>query len=145
MRSSMHEDDATKQRKLAPRIGLEHTPAEGGVRRDQSDDDADSRPRAITHTDRRRQARTRWPRPRRKGDCTLAARRWFRGHLHRSPPNSRTDRSHCDTRRCSDHRPLDPLWGPYAPLYLSLIHISEPTRQAEISYAVFCLKKKKKQ
>ena len=27
-------------------------------------------------------------------------------------------------------------WG------LSLIHISEPTRQAEISYAVFCLKKK---
>ena len=33
-----------------------------------------------------------------------------------------------------------------ASLYmLSLIHISEPTRQAEISYAVFCLKKKKKQ
>ena len=29
------------------------------------------------------------------------------------------------------------------PLQLSLIHISEPTRQAEISYAVFCLKKKK--
>ena len=27
---------------------------------------------------------------------------------------------------------------------LSLIHISEPTRQAEISYAVFCLKKKKR-
>src|SRR5678809_1003187 len=26
---------------------------------------------------------------------------------------------------------------------LSLIHISEPTRQAENSYAVFCLKKKK--
>ena len=25
---------------------------------------------------------------------------------------------------------------------LSLIHISEPTRQAERSYAVFCLKKK---
>src|SRR5674476_1612514 len=30
------------------------------------------------------------------------------------------------------------------PMSLSLIHISEPTRQAEISYAVFCLKKKKK-
>src|SRR5665213_3916389 len=30
-----------------------------------------------------------------------------------------------------------------AELMLSLIHISEPTRQAEISYAVFCLKKKK--
>ena len=29
-------------------------------------------------------------------------------------------------------------------IILSLIHISEPTRQAEISYAVFCLKKKKK-
>ncbi len=27
---------------------------------------------------------------------------------------------------------------------LSLIHMSEPTRQAEISYAVVCLKKKKK-
>ena len=27
---------------------------------------------------------------------------------------------------------------------LSLIHISEPTRQAEISYAVFCLKKKQR-
>ncbi|WP_460379340.1 hypothetical protein [Staphylococcus aureus] len=25
---------------------------------------------------------------------------------------------------------------------LSLIHISEPTRHAQISYAVFCLKKK---
>src|SRR5665213_4366765 len=35
--------------------------------------------------------------------------------------------------------------GYYGPgYYLSLIHISEPTRQAEISYAVFCLKKKKK-
>ena len=35
----------------------------------------------------------------------------------------------------------------YTPIeqYLSLIHISEPTRQAEISYAVFCLKKKKKE
>ena len=33
---------------------------------------------------------------------------------------------------------------PVVVLELSLIHISEPTRQAEISYAVFCLKKKKK-
>src|SRR5450759_1833394 len=31
-----------------------------------------------------------------------------------------------------------------APIYLSLIHISEPTRLGMISYAVFCLKKKKK-
>src|SRR5450756_2730671 len=29
-------------------------------------------------------------------------------------------------------------------MYLSLIHISEPTRLGMISYAVFCLKKKKK-
>eukprot|EP00831_Metopus_contortus_P073833 TRINITY_DN6737_c0_g1_i3.p2 TRINITY_DN6737_c0_g1~~TRINITY_DN6737_c0_g1_i3.p2 ORF type:complete len:120 (+),score=22.97 TRINITY_DN6737_c0_g1_i3:115-474(+) len=32
----------------------------------------------------------------------------------------------------------------YWPMYLSLIHISEPTRPLYISYAVFCLKKKKK-
>src|SRR5674476_1098362 len=32
--------------------------------------------------------------------------------------------------------------GAWKYLKLSLIHISEPTRQAEISYAVFCLKKK---
>eukprot|EP00831_Metopus_contortus_P006226 TRINITY_DN12353_c0_g1_i2.p1 TRINITY_DN12353_c0_g1~~TRINITY_DN12353_c0_g1_i2.p1 ORF type:complete len:105 (-),score=41.38 TRINITY_DN12353_c0_g1_i2:81-395(-) len=31
-----------------------------------------------------------------------------------------------------------------SPLHLSLIHISEPTRPLYISYAVFCLKKKKK-
>ena len=46
-------------------------------------------------------------------------------------------------RRCGKSGILLPeislgLW------HLSLIHISEPTRQAEISYAVFCLKKKKK-
>src|SRR5678815_5787595 len=32
----------------------------------------------------------------------------------------------------------------WAERYLSLIHISEPTRLLSISYAVFCLKKKKK-
>src|SRR5680860_1436098 len=32
----------------------------------------------------------------------------------------------------------------YNLLHLSLIHISEPTRRTPISYAVFCLKKKKK-
>src|SRR5678815_5816334 len=30
-----------------------------------------------------------------------------------------------------------------ATVYLSLIHVSEPTRLLSISYAVFCLKKKK--
>ena len=33
--------------------------------------------------------------------------------------------------------------GCWYDVLLSLIHISEPTRQAEISYAVFCLKKEK--
>ena len=37
------------------------------------------------------------------------------------------------------------LVGVAAALYLSLIHISEPTRLGMISYAVFCLKKKKDQ
>ena len=38
------------------------------------------------------------------------------------------------------------IWrsSPYTEWYLSLIHISEPTRPERISYAVFCLKKKKK-
>src|SRR5450756_2983939 len=36
------------------------------------------------------------------------------------------------------------LAGDGAIYYLSLIHISEPTRLGMISYAVFCLKKKKK-
>eukprot|EP00658_Telonema_sp_P-2_P026764 TRINITY_DN20832_c0_g1_i1.p1 TRINITY_DN20832_c0_g1~~TRINITY_DN20832_c0_g1_i1.p1 ORF type:complete len:256 (-),score=56.59 TRINITY_DN20832_c0_g1_i1:60-827(-) len=34
--------------------------------------------------------------------------------------------------------------NPFQPQSLSLIHISEPTRLLSISYAVFCLKKKKK-
>ena len=36
---------------------------------------------------------------------------------------------------------LDQIKKIHANTFLSLIHISEPTRQAEISYAVFCLKK----
>src|SRR5680860_497924 len=36
------------------------------------------------------------------------------------------------------------LADPVGPATLSLIHISEPTRRTPISYAVFCLKKKKK-
>src|SRR5665809_6025 len=74
---------------------------------------------------------------------------------------------HDDLQRLRD-RPLG-SWGPYLPrpvlskemprtaiakapplgseqpvINLSLIHISEPTRLRRISYAVFCLKKKKK-
>src|SRR5450756_536625 len=40
--------------------------------------------------------------------------------------------------------PADGGLGPDATVQLSLIHISEPTRLGMISYAVFCLKKKKK-
>ena len=47
-----------------------------------------------------------------------------------------------------EHRILAGIAGGlYAALilsFLSLIHISEPTRLRRISYAVFCLKKKKK-
>ena len=39
--------------------------------------------------------------------------------------------------------PFEPVFFERGLTFLSLIHISEPTRQAEISYAVFCLKKKK--
>ncbi|KQI07115.1 hypothetical protein K777_10155, partial [Campylobacter coli CVM 41970] len=35
------------------------------------------------------------------------------------------------------------VFNPKQSLQLSLIHISEPTRLLSISYAVFCLKKKK--
>src|SRR5680860_1801769 len=50
------------------------------------------------------------------------------------------------------HRDFGRWWGPRHDqrlshhrdtLDLSLIHISEPTRRTPISYAVFCLKKKK--
>eukprot|EP00658_Telonema_sp_P-2_P037212 TRINITY_DN26787_c0_g1_i1.p1 TRINITY_DN26787_c0_g1~~TRINITY_DN26787_c0_g1_i1.p1 ORF type:complete len:128 (+),score=36.79 TRINITY_DN26787_c0_g1_i1:93-476(+) len=41
------------------------------------------------------------------------------------------------------HQSLDRL-RPLTIVNLSLIHISEPTRLLSISYAVFCLKKKKK-
>ena len=52
-----------------------------------------------------------------------------------------------------ENHPVDPgsIQGSHRPIsfimwcgvYLSLIHISEPTRLRRISYAVFCLKKKK--
>ena len=42
--------------------------------------------------------------------------------------------------------PSDEIYpNPIQPRKLSLIHISEPTRHLSISYAVFCLKKKKHQ
>src|SRR5450756_271769 len=55
-------------------------------------------------------------------------------HLLAVFPGALDDDSQGLERRLSHHRVL----------YLSLIHISEPTRLGMISYAVFCLKKKKK-
>src|SRR5450756_2761970 len=50
---------------------------------------------------------------------------------------------------CPNMEPKSQTFGPServgGPWYLSLIHISEPTRLGMISYAVFCLKKKKKE
>src|SRR5665213_3726959 len=58
-------------------------------------------------------------------------------------PTKRTHRRRSE-QRWRNHRTAPPTSQVYRqPLHLSLIHISEPTRQAEISYAVFCLKKKK--
>ena len=51
-----------------------------------------------------------------------------------------------ETARCMAARGLlqsDRIASLDLALYLSLIHISEPTRRTPISYAVFCLKKKK--
>src|SRR5450756_3050556 len=46
-----------------------------------------------------------------------------------------------DVNACGDHPLNFYIWSGMG---LSLIHISEPTRLGMISYAVFCLKKKKK-
>eukprot|EP00658_Telonema_sp_P-2_P032060 TRINITY_DN23839_c0_g1_i1.p1 TRINITY_DN23839_c0_g1~~TRINITY_DN23839_c0_g1_i1.p1 ORF type:complete len:117 (-),score=22.62 TRINITY_DN23839_c0_g1_i1:10-360(-) len=52
---------------------------------------------------------------------------------------------HGQQQRQCEQRCHDPgSRSPYSALILSLIHISEPTRLLSISYAVFCLKKKKK-
>ena len=55
--------------------------------------------------------------------------------------------SYADLKRDSDGLAayVDSLDLPDKSLVLSLIHISEPTRRTPISYAVFCLKKKRKQ
>src|SRR5450756_2698870 len=60
----------------------------------------------------------------------LAPRHAVRDETSPPAPLHPSSRNACRTRR--------------APRMLSLIHISEPTRLGMISYAVFCLKKKKK-
>src|SRR5678810_1327716 len=71
----------------------------------------------------------------------------------RRPPRSTLDRSSAASdvykRQARERSPARPCRSvgseprPTRSAHLSLIHISEPTRQAENSYAVFCLKKKK--
>src|SRR5450756_2783223 len=58
--------------------------------------------------------------------CPILRRGGARSGPEGSPPGSRTSRGR-----------TSPM------MHLSLIHISEPTRLGMISYAVFCLKKKK--
>ncbi|WP_460379466.1 hypothetical protein, partial [Staphylococcus aureus] len=55
----------------------------------------------------------------------------------RRPPRSTRVRSSAasDVYKRQEQRHVGRCW------HLSLIHISEPTRHAQISYAVFCLKK----
>src|SRR5450756_3021175 len=60
--------------------------------------------------------------------------------LHPELASSLHGRIYLVDLRVPDHVPYG--GGGY---HLSLIHISEPTRLGMISYAVFCLKKKKKQ
>src|SRR5678816_4190308 len=67
-----------------------------------------------------------------KRDAQLAARREF-GHVSALQEHARDARG----GQWVENLARD--------LKLSLIHISEPTRLLSISYAVFCLKKKKRQ
>src|SRR5665213_2951673 len=71
-------------------------------------------------------------------------------HFHNVTPNNsvgfhifgflvkRDDKLHLVPRLATEWKAIDPTTWEFK---LSLIHISEPTRQAEISYAVSCLKK----
>src|SRR5678809_1629217 len=62
-------------------------------------------------------------------------------YKRQAPPSARSWRA---SRRSGRRPGGTPPASSRSPPPLSLIHISEPTRQAEISYAVFCLKKKTK-
>src|SRR5680860_374185 len=64
----------------------------------------------------------------------LQRRHYTGGHTNNDPqPKSHDPQVQADRERITDDIQ-----------HLSLIHISEPTRRTPISYAVFCLKKKKK-
>src|SRR5674476_1254933 len=87
----------------------------------------------------RRQAVGRWMRAhRRGGDEALAA-----GKRGRRPgeQTALTPSQQAQIAKAIAEKNPDQLKLPGFLWTLSLIHISEPTRQAEISYAVFCLKK----
>src|SRR5680860_1832313 len=71
--------------------------------------------------------------------------KWVRSSTRSYPRfNLAMDRSLRFGSRPGDSIALFGLAFATASPHLSLIHISEPTRRTPISYAVFCLKKKKK-
>ena len=66
-------------------------------------------------------------------------------YIAQSGPESQTSIEQAPNFVLGCEAPLVPGGSGVSGVYgLSLIHISEPTRQEAISYAVFCLKKKKK-
>eukprot|EP00658_Telonema_sp_P-2_P033061 TRINITY_DN24343_c0_g1_i1.p1 TRINITY_DN24343_c0_g1~~TRINITY_DN24343_c0_g1_i1.p1 ORF type:complete len:460 (+),score=123.93 TRINITY_DN24343_c0_g1_i1:101-1480(+) len=91
-----------------------------------------------------------------KGDWSDSSSRWTTEmkHLANYSPEGDTDGKFCmafkDFQKYFDSIELNLLYSDASfrsltRSALSLIHISEPTRLLSISYAVFCLKKKKKQ
>eukprot|EP00658_Telonema_sp_P-2_P004075 TRINITY_DN11527_c0_g1_i5.p1 TRINITY_DN11527_c0_g1~~TRINITY_DN11527_c0_g1_i5.p1 ORF type:complete len:115 (+),score=19.15 TRINITY_DN11527_c0_g1_i5:301-645(+) len=86
------------------------------------------------------------------GNCSSALKQH---HLDPSPVCSSLTRAPSHELLCPEFgfrppssqvlpQPSGNVSDPEFALELSLIHISEPTRLLSISYAVFCLKKKKK-
>eukprot|EP01017_Pseudomicrothorax_dubius_P027843 TRINITY_DN3255_c0_g1_i3.p1 TRINITY_DN3255_c0_g1~~TRINITY_DN3255_c0_g1_i3.p1 ORF type:complete len:105 (+),score=6.02 TRINITY_DN3255_c0_g1_i3:541-855(+) len=71
-------------------------------------------------------------------DPSDLTQRWIFVAQHRCPNTFRC--IYLDTFK---YRFITYQYPMYSALILSLIHISEPTRLLSISYAVFCLKKKK--
>src|SRR5665647_1875097 len=88
------------------------------------------------------------PAPRGRRILCLCLRRRRRQEFYGRRPDTssaqRSTRAPPPPARLSTSALLAMVVSPGVVIALSLIHISEPTRRTPISYAVFCLKKKKK-